>query len=132
MIAKKTAAVLIAPAMIAAAPAQRPLTSAEKAAVTHAIEVKLVDPASAQFKMGPIRPVSEYYCGLVNAKNRMGGYNGFEPFLVRYNPDRTIKIVLLAGDSAGPFGGGDAAMLRDALRQSIRQKCADNGYSTEY
>lgn len=125
-------ALIVAPMIMATAPLERPLKAAEKAAITHEIGAKLLDPASAQFRMGPIRPASEYYCGLVNAKNRMGGYNGFEPFLVRYNPDRTIKIVLLPGESSGPFGGADNAALRDALRQSIREKCAENGYSTEY
>ncbi|HEY0626122.1 MAG TPA: hypothetical protein VGD10_05255 [Allosphingosinicella sp.] len=125
-------ALIAAPMIMAVTPAERPLSAAETTAIRHAIEVRLVDPSSAQFRMGPIRPASEYYCGLVNAKNRMGGYNGFEPFMVRFNPDRTIKIALLPGAAMGPFGGGDSAALRDALRQSIRQKCAESGYSTEY
>lgn len=120
------------PLVMAAAPAERVLGAAEETAIKHAIEAQLVDPASAQFRMGPIRPASEYYCGLVNAKNRMGGYNGFEPFMVRFNPDRTIRIALLPGAATGPFRGADNAALRDALRQSIRQKCTENGYSTAY
>jgi hypothetical protein len=126
-------ALIAAPMIMAAAPAERPLKTAEAAAIKHAIETQLVDPASAQFRMGPIRPASEYYCGLINAKNRMGGYNGFEPFMVRFNPDRTIKIALLPGAANGPFGApSDTAMLRDAMRQSIRQKCTEEGYSTAY
>lgn len=129
----RIAALVAAPLLIAASPAERPLEAAEAAAIKHAIEAQLVDPASAQFRMGPIRPSSEYYCGLVNAKNRMGGYNGFEPFMVRFNPDRTIKIALLPGAATGPFGApSDTAMLRNAMRQSIRQKCTEQGYSAGY
>lgn len=125
-------ALVVAPMIMAAAPAERALRAAEETAIKHAIEAQLVDPASAQFRMGPIRTVSEYYCGLVNAKNRMGGYNGFEPFMVRFNPDRTIKIALLPGATNGPLGGRDSGLLRDALRQSIREKCTENGYPTDY
>jgi hypothetical protein len=126
-------ALIAAPMIMAAAPAERALRAAEETAIKHAIEAQLVDPASAQFRMGPIRTASEYYCGLVNAKNRMGGYNGFEPFMVRFNPDRTIKIVLLPGATKGPFGApSDTAMLRDAMRQSILQKCTEQGYNTAY
>lgn len=125
-------ALIAAPLIVAATAAERSLKPAEAAGIKHAIEAQLVDPSSAQFRMGPIRPASEFYCGLVNAKNRMGGYNGFEPFMVRFNPDRTIKIALLPGAATGPFGGGDNAALRDALRQSIRQKCAENGYRADY
>jgi hypothetical protein len=124
-------ALIAAPALVAAAPAERPLKPAEKSAITHEIEAKLLDPASALFRMGPIRPASEYYCGLVNAKNRMGGYNGFEPFMVRFNPDRTIKIALTPGDGTGPAGVADAQMS-SMYRQMIRQTCAQNGYNTDY
>jgi hypothetical protein len=61
----RTLALIATPTLIAAAPTERPLKPAEKSAITHEIEAKLVDPGSAQFRMGPIRPASEYYCGLV-------------------------------------------------------------------
>jgi hypothetical protein len=129
----RTLALIGGPALIAAAPAERPLKPAEKSAITHEIEAKLLDPASALFRMGPIRPASEYYCGLVNAKNRMGGYNGFEPFMVRFNADRTIKVVVIPGSTGGgPLSLGDEAYLRDALRQTIREKCAQEGYNPAY
>ncbi|MES2326576.1 MAG: hypothetical protein V4499_04500 [Pseudomonadota bacterium] len=127
------AAAIAAPLIIAATPAERPLRSAEVAAIKHSVEAQLVDPSSAQFHMGPIRPASEFYCGLVNAKNRMGGYNGFEPFMVRFNPDRTIKIAVMPESAGGgPLSLSEDAYLRDSLRQTIRNKCAENGYSTDY
>jgi len=129
----RAAALIAVLVLTAASPAERPLTANERAQITHTVEAKLVDPAAAQFRLGSIRPASEYYCGLVNARNRMGGYNGFEPFMVRFNPDRTIKIAVIAGDTRGPFGSpSDTALLRDAMRQSISQKCTEEGYSTTY
>ena len=126
-------ALVAAPMIIAASARERPLKASEAAAIKHSIEAQLVDPSSAQFRMGPIRPASEYYCGLVNAKNRMGGYNGFEPFMVRFNPDRTIKIAVTPGSAGGgPTSLSEDAFLKDALRQSIEQKCTENGYSTAY
>lgn len=124
-------ALVSAPILLAAAPSERPLRPAEATAIKQAIETQLVDPSSAQFHMGAIHPASEYYCGLVNAKNRMGGYNGFEPFMVRFNPDRTIKIVIMPERAGGgPLSLSEDAFLRDSLRQTIRQKCAENGYNT--
>jgi len=126
-------ALSVAPMIIAATPAERPLKASEAAAIKHSIEAQLIDPSSAQFRMGPIRPASEFYCGLVNAKNRMGGYNGFEPFMVRFNSDRTIKIAVMPGSAGGgPTAISEDAFLKDALRQSIQQKCAENGYSSAY
>lgn len=42
----------------------------------------LTDPTSAQFRDLYFRKVDgrQYLCGQVNARNRMGGYNGFQPF----------------------------------------------------
>lgn len=57
--------------------------AAEETAAKNAIQALLIDPASAQFRGVNIHsskagPVS--VCGEVNAKNRMGGYNGFQKF----------------------------------------------------
>lgn len=41
----------------------------------------LLDPQSAQFRNEKI--AGELYCGEVNSKNRMGGYVGFNRFIVR-------------------------------------------------
>ena len=130
---RSAAALIVAPVLLAASSAERPLRANEKAAITHSIEAKLVDPASAQFRLGPTRPGSEYYCGLVNAKNRMGGYNGFEPFLVRYNPDRTIKIATLpSAASIGPSGRFDATIHQRLWLPLVSATCAKEGYSTAY
>lgn len=121
---KSAAALIASPILLAALPAERPLSANQKAAIMHIIEAKLVDPASAQFRLGPLRPGSEYYCGLVNARNRMGCYNGFEPFMVRFNPDRTIKIAVLPDPK-------DREM-EQFWRAAIRETCIKEGYSTDY
>ena len=41
----------------------------------------LLDPQSAQFRNEKI--AGGFYCGEVNSKNRMGGYAGFNRFIVR-------------------------------------------------
>lgn len=102
-------------ALLAAAALSPPL----KAEVTRAVEAQLVDPGSAQFKLGPVKS-TDRYCGFVNAKNRMGGYNGFEPFLVHFNPDGSVKIVVFPGTF-------DPGLVNEA-RQAILTACAEGGY----
>jgi hypothetical protein len=54
-------------------------------AAKRAIETRLIDPGSAQYKNIKVKKVSYdiFVCGEVNVKNRKGGYSGFEPFLHR-------------------------------------------------
>src|SRR5262249_49106386 len=61
--------------------APRELTESEKQIISNVVIQKLVDPESARFKWNTLLN-SKGYCGLVNAKNRMGGYNGDTPYLV--------------------------------------------------
>lgn len=55
-------------------------STAQIAGAKQAVEAQLSDPMSAQY-----RNVAAYsegiVCGEVNAKNKMGGYVGFEPFI---------------------------------------------------
>lgn len=50
-----------------------------------AVKAKLNDPGSAEFRGDTVYEVdgSTIVCGEVNARNRMGGYAGFEPYIVR-------------------------------------------------
>lgn len=45
---------------------------------------RLVDPSSAQFQNVTITRVGHaaIFCGQVNAKNQLGGYTGYRPFIV--------------------------------------------------
>lgn len=63
------------------------MTSARKAQIEGVILARLVDPDSAKFRNVRIRDVTldtgvqeRRVCGQFNAKNRMGGYSGFEYF----------------------------------------------------
>jgi hypothetical protein len=46
-----------------------------------AVADMLIDPASAQFRNDAYNSKTETTCGEVNAKNRMGGYIGFGPYV---------------------------------------------------
>lgn len=50
-----------------------------------AIEARLIDPSSTQYRNIKVKEVSydTFVCGEVNVKDRKGGYVGFEPFLHR-------------------------------------------------
>lgn len=75
----------------------RQITEPEKAAVRLAIEQRLMDPMSAQYRWLPAIGKDGAYCGYVNAKNRYGGYIGFAPFLAwirKPNEDGSPRVVL--------------------------------------
>lgn len=119
-------AALAAALMICSTPAAaadstpRVLTPGEKAAIKAAVDDKLKDPSSAQFKWGKWNR-SPYYCAAINAKNSYGGYIGFVPFLA--------LVAFADGKSLGtPF-----VMLADAdpdspTSRTIRGQCAEGGY----
>ena len=66
---------------------ERDLSPVERSIIADAVRSELKDPESARFKWGsPIRSEGEsvgfIYCGLVTAKNSLGGYTGDEIFMV--------------------------------------------------
>jgi hypothetical protein len=60
------------------------------AKVARLVQATLTDPDSAQFKSVRSSASATYTCGEVNAKNRMGGFVGFTPFLV--GADGTVML----------------------------------------
>ena len=81
----------------ATAQTERQITEPEKAAVRLAIEQRLMDPMSAQYRWLPTVAADGAYCGYVNAKNRYGGYVGFASFLAwirKPNEDGSPRVVL--------------------------------------
>lgn len=76
-----------------------------------AVRRKLVDPSSAQFEWpylfarGSWKPflgkrVSGYFtCGLVNARNRMGGYSGAATFVAVIDPRTSLPLYVAVSDS---------------------------------
>lgn len=60
-------------------------------------EGRFYDPNSVMLREIEHSPSKEYYCGWINAKNRMGGYVGWEEFII-FSP---IEKILLYKDSHG-------------------------------
>lgn len=110
---------------------ERLLTPAETTIIQEAIKAKLLDPGAAQFRMNEYRVGSAYYCAIVNAKNRMGGYTGFQPFLIRLvDDDSTARPV-------APITSLRAAVLdRDdnegVITRAITERCTREGYRLSY
>lgn len=107
----------------------RALRPVEVTLLQEAVRARLLDPASAQFRMDGYREGSSFYCGYVNAKNRFGGYTGFQPFVVRLAEDplpprrtgpivSTVSVILARPDD------------NDIISTAIDQRCAQEGYST--
>lgn len=61
-----------------------PLTPTEIVRIRAALTAHFADPSSLQFADVTLRRIGQaaVLCGHVNAKNRMGAYNGFAPFIV--------------------------------------------------
>jgi hypothetical protein len=108
------------------------LSSQEKSIIEKAVKHELSDPESARFKWFNLsqeqqvamkeKDAAATYCGLVNAKNKMGGYVGDTPFLVvlswsngKVSPTNPF-VMLAATDEPG----------------GVLAACAKAGYSDIY
>ncbi|MES2634001.1 MAG: hypothetical protein V4669_13590 [Pseudomonadota bacterium] len=88
-------ALMIAPTICLAASPSKALSTRAVAAV----KLKLTDPDSAKFeglRLGN-SPANNVVCGLVNAKNQLGGYAGRKVF---YYFDAKPPIVVVQGDAS--------------------------------
>lgn len=66
-----------------------PASAALQTAVRRHFEMILLDAPSARWKWLPVRGDGRIYCGYVNAKNRIGGYTGFQMFMVKREAARS-------------------------------------------
>lgn len=113
---------------VLAAPS-RPLSPAEKSMVEHAVRAQLLDPDGARFRHNAFRTGEDQYCGLVNAKNRMGGFTGYRVFSVDVvKSGGRIKHVTGATLVTSDDPGGDG----DALGMITTSGCAAAGYKVDY
>ncbi len=98
------ALVMLAGAAVAADPAH------ERA--KESVKAELIDPWSAQFKQMKTAK-GGMVCGLVNSKNRMGGYAGWLPFMVL--PSGSVMLMPTGSDivSRTSLGHFDA-LFREA------------------
>jgi hypothetical protein len=122
-------AVLAMPSAASAAHASRPLTGSEKALVEHAVRAELLDPDSARFRHNLFRTSEDQYCGLVNAKNRMGGYIGYKVFSVNFTKSgglikKVTDVTVVATDDKDEQGG--------VFGMITTSGCAAAGYKVDY
>jgi hypothetical protein len=111
----------------AEAQTKRALTAPEKAAVAREVRAGLKDPGSATFKW-PLWITTKTsgemnlsYCGLVNAKNSLGGYRGDAPFMVALVPK---------GERAGaPVSSVVLLAVEELDSGAVRKVCVEEGYS---
>ena len=92
--------------------AEAETTLAERA--RSAVKERLFDPESAAFRKERQSKVrSEWWCGEVNARNRMGGMGGFMRYVVEISKDPRPEL-----DEAhlDPAGTRDTAASNDATR----------------
>jgi len=104
------------------------LTNSEKKVVADSIRKELTDPDSAKFKWVPLvgkttnagGSASATYCGLVNSKNRMGGYAGDAPFIVflMWVNNKFLSAVVRVG----------SANWESTESKSIVETCMSSGY----
>ena len=74
----------------------------EVAAAKEAVQALLTDPSSAQFrslKVNSTKAGEASVCGEVNAKNRMGGYGGFQRFYFVVSTNEAELDPLMAGEA---------------------------------
>lgn len=101
----------------------RELLDSEKAVIEKAVRGSLIDSESARFKWVPIAsPEVKTYCGLVNARNRFGGYTGDAPYavFVVWKEQAIVMAVLLRIGTNSPTSPSSIAVMK---------VCEDNGYT---
>lgn len=76
------------------------------------IDAKLIDGTSARFR--DVRASRTRVCGMVNARNRMGGYTGWQPFSALIVDDEAVvSIGEDEADMIAIFCTGEGAPTRD-------------------
>lgn len=92
--------------------------------VEWAVRSMLKDPESAAFTLVKIYPETGAACGMVNAKNSLGGYVGARPFV--FVPGKGVTLPPdEAGSSASTAEQIQAVTARIEFIQLIASKCPD-------
>lgn len=97
----------------------RELTVAEKAMVAKTVSAAFFDPNAAQFRWTPLTDGlnlgnkadggTQFYCAMVNGKNRLGGYVGFEPFIAMvFSKNDAVIYSALVGVGTANEGSDEA------------------------
>jgi hypothetical protein len=95
------------------------------------IKKDLVDPESLQIEWWPYHN-KRNYCGLFNAKNRMGGYVGKKLFaaFVFWNLNSDDVVTLMTSQSEDPLSD-DENEIATKFNMFIREECVRGGYKQE-
>jgi hypothetical protein len=99
-----------------------PFNAATKGSLQAAVKDRLLDGDSAKWRWLPFRndqTTVAQYCGFVNAKNRMGGYIGFNPVWVTGYWKDGAFVPLSAEFASGPYMDGLAARMCVAAGYSM-------------
>ena len=81
------------------------LTEAQNSFARTAMAIRLQDPASAQFQditAYALPNGGRIICGMLNARNGFGSYNGFAPFYLRLRNDAVVRAYHDDGSGYGP------------------------------
>lgn len=99
------------------------LSAAEEKIVQQAVAEVMLDPTSPLFKLGPQITASQRYCGLVNGKNRFGGFAGYTSFSVLIARDANGRIIRAANPQV--FSTSSEIAMQAILG------CLEDGYPVE-
>lgn len=110
--------------------ANRPLTSTEQTLVEESVRAQALDPESAKFRHNTFDTTADQYCGLVNMKNKMGGYNGYRVFQLRI--DKTGGVIKAVTKTSIVETDNRDAGTKGLIGMLITSSCASRGYKVEY
>jgi hypothetical protein len=95
-----------------------------------AVKGLLTDPGSAEFESIEVRPAGgkpETVCGRVNAKNRMGGYNGFAKFFyVVATQEAKLEPTKLMDTIDEAFLDTKTSLERNDFELEFMRRCMDS------
>lgn len=105
------------------------LNDREKKIIENSVRKELIDPESARFKwilaaernIDATKSMSSTYCGVVNSKNRYGGYTGDIPYAVFIIHANNILMV-------SKLIGTGTADWESPASKAILETCRDAGY----
>lgn len=99
-----------------AQPVPKPPTPAVQATIKRYWETELVDAPSARW-LWPLQRDSKLYCGWINAKNRLGGYGGWTPYVIIFEGTKIKEGYFLPG--------------RPEMARAMGSNCVEAGYDVE-
>jgi putative hemolysin len=95
----------------------RDLLPEEKAVISHAVGLSVVNPQTAQYRWPPVANTEDgtiNYCGMVNAKSPYAAYSGWQAYIV----EGTVSGGKMTSAVVGLIAGGkDVEIVRKMCRK---------------